>query len=221
MRPLSLYLVAALLLLLSACGPQPSQEPPTSAESDGNPPEETSSETPQDLFWNHLATLCSNAYEGTMASDDAADADFASQTMVMHVRACHDDRLEIPFHVGEDRSRTWVLTRSTDGILLEHDHRHEDGSPDAVTLYGGLATDTEPGTQYVQYFPANQYSKDLFLANGLDVSVANTWSFEIDPGQRFSYILRRPERHFQADFDLSTTVPEPPPPWGHDPDASS
>ncbi|MEM9294123.1 MAG: hypothetical protein AAGD01_20770 [Acidobacteriota bacterium] len=148
-----------------------------------------------------------------MTSDDAVDADLAGQAMVMHVRRCSEDRIEIPFHVGEDRSRTWVLTQLEDGLQLQHDHRHEDGSEDVVTLYGGRTA--EAGSQVVQYFPADEYSKELFTSNGLDASVANTWSVEIEPGKRFSYILRRPERHFQADFDLSVSVPEPPTPWGH------
>ena len=46
----------------------------------------------------------------------------------MHVRECSEDAIRIPFHVGEDRSRTWVVTRTANGLRLKHDHRHEDGS---------------------------------------------------------------------------------------------
>ncbi len=213
MRLFSVHICSTLVLVLSACGPQSSPPAHTAAETEKTPPTEASTETPQDLFWNHLTTLCGNAYQGAMTSDDDADAELADQTMVMHSRRCLEDRIEIPFHIGDNRSRTWVLTRHVDGLQLQHDHRHEDGSEDTVTLYGGRTMD--PGSQSVQHFPADEYSKELFTANGLDVSVANTWSFEIEPGKRFSYILRRPERHFQADFDLSVTVAEPPPPWGH------
>ena len=106
------------------------------------------------------------------------------------------------------------MTRTDRGLLLQHDHRHEDGNEDAVTLYGGH-TDA-PGTEAAQHFPANDFSRQLFEANGLSVSVANVWTMEIVPGARFSYILRRPERHFQVDFDLTQTVDLPPTPWGHD-----
>lgn len=213
MRLFSVHICSILLLALSACGPKPSQQAHRTVEPEGISATEASTEAPQDLFWNHLITLCGNAYEGAMTSDDAVDTELADQTMVMHVRRCTEDRIEIPFHIGDNRSRTWVLTRHANGLQLQHDHRHEDGSEDTVTLYGGRATDT--GSQGVQFFPADEYSKELFTSNGLDVSVANTWSLEIEPGKRFSYILRRPERHFQADFDLSVTVDEPPPPWGH------
>jgi hypothetical protein len=37
---------------------------------------------------------------------------------------------------------------------------------------------------------------------------------ELVAGERFSYALRRPGRHFQVEFDLRQAVPPPPPPWG-------
>lgn len=217
MRSFSVYIGLILLLTLSACGPNGSTSTPTAAAPEDNPPVETpseaSAETPQDVFWNHLAALCGNAYQGAMTSDDAVDADFADLTMIMHVRRCSEDRLEIPLHVGEDRSRTWVLTRLGDGLQLKHDHRHEDGSEDATTLYGGRTTDA--GSERTQSFPADTYSKELFTSTDRDALTDNVWSLEIEPGQRFSYTLRRPGRYFQADFDLTATVAEPPPPWGH------
>ena len=170
--------------------------------------------SPQDAWWNSLRALCGKAYAGELVSDDEADAALAGEPMTMHVRRCDARRIEIPFHIGENRSRTWVLTRTDGGIQLQHDHRHEDGSADAVTLYGGHTVD--PGTASVQRFPADAYSKTLFAANGLEVSTANVWSMELVSGERFSYILHRPGRHFRADFELGRAVPAPPVPWGHD-----
>ena len=149
-----------------------------------------------------------------MISDDPADTDLAGQPMTFHIRRCEENRLEIPFHIGENRSRTWILTRTATGIQLQHDHRHEDGSEDEITLYGGHTADE--GTANTQSFPADETSKQLFETHGLEASVANVWSLEIFPGQRYSYILRRPERHFQADFDLTQPVDPPPAPWGHE-----
>jgi hypothetical protein len=89
------------------------------------------------------------------AIDSQADSAFAASVLVMHVRECSADEIKVPFHVerdGEwDRSRTWVITRTADGLRLKHDHRHEDGTDDAVTMYGGdTAT---PGTEIRQEFP--------------------------------------------------------------------
>jgi hypothetical protein len=167
----------------------------------------------QETWWENLRGLCGKAYAGALASNDPVDASFAGQSIAMHVRKCEDARIEIPFHVGEDRSRTWVLSRTETGIELKHDHRHEDGSEDEITQYGGH-TDS-PGTEIAQLFPVDEYSKKLFVEHDRSPSTTNVWSMEIVPGERFSYILRRPGRHFQVDFDLTRTIEPPPAPWGH------
>ena len=207
----SLLLFLTGILLTTGC--RYDDAPEQTAAPKQAPAAETSA---VDLWWNHLTALCGEAYPGSLASDDEADAALAEQTMTMHVRRCSEQRLEIPFHIGENRSRTWVLTRTEKGLRLQHDHRHEDGVEDTVTLYGGHTDPNVPGTEIVQYFPADDFSKKLFEDNALKASVANTWSMEIVPGERFSYVLRRPERHFRADFDLTRPVDPPPPPWGHD-----
>jgi hypothetical protein len=130
----------------------------------------------------------------------------------MHVRHCTPGELRIPFHVGTDRSRTWVLTRTGAGLRLKHDHHHEDGSPDLLTMYGGDTTG--PGTATRQEFPADAESKALFERQGLTASLANVWAMEVEPGRRFVYELARPGRLFRVEFDLSRPVPAPPPPWG-------
>lgn len=216
---LALIVVGAVLYI--AMPQQPPALAPETAETAQEVPEIAAATSPADTWWDNLRALCGNAYVGAVTSDDPADADLVEQPLTMHVRRCDDQRLEVPFHIGENRSRTWVLTRTDSGIQLQHDHRHEDGSEDAVTLYGGhtvpSGTDTVPsGTDTAQHFPADEYSKQLFVDQGLEVSVTNVWTMELIPGDRFSYILRRPERHFQADFDLTQTVEPPPAPWGHE-----
>lgn len=166
----------------------------------------------QERWWDRLQDLCGQAFAGRVVSADPADAEMAGEPLVMHVSRCTEDRVEIPFHVGDDRSRTWLLTRTGLGVQLQHDHRHEDGEPDAVTLYGGHTEDE--GTRVSQSFPADDYSRDLFRREGLDASVANVWAMEIEPGERFAYQLDRPGRHFRAEFDLSRPVETPPPAWG-------
>jgi hypothetical protein len=131
----------------------------------------------------------------------------------MHVRECTDDGLRIPFHVGDDRSRTWVLSRTATGLRLKHDHRHADGTPDSATLYGGDTTDV--GTEQRQVFPVDAESIALFRAEGREASTRNTWAMEIRPGEQFVYELSRPGgRLFRVVFDLSRPVDAPPAPWG-------
>jgi hypothetical protein len=167
--------------------------------------------SPQDAFLASIADHCGKAYAGRLVTNDAADADMARTRLVMEVRDCGPGAVRIPFHVGEDRSRTWVLTRTAEGLRLKHDHRHEDGSEDALTQYGGDAAGE--GTAKRQEFPADQFSKDLFLREGRAVSIDNVWAMEIGPAT-FAYELKRPNRHFRVEFDLAAPVANPPAPWG-------
>lgn len=171
-------------------------------------------------FFAGLLALCGQAFEGRMTTDDPADADIGAQRLVMHVRECTDEEIRIPFHVGADRSRTWVVTRTATGLRLKHDHRHEDGSPDILTMYGGdTAT---PGSATRQAFPVDAESIALFQREGRPASITNTWTLEHEPGRRFAYALSRPPtagrpaRRFRVEFDLTTPVPAPPAPWGGD-----
>ncbi|MXO82405.1 hypothetical protein GRI35_03310 [Altererythrobacter aestiaquae] len=194
--------------------------------SQGNePPPEAA---PQDQFWAALSSHCDKAYNGALVSSDEADADMQGAEMVMHVRTCDDDTITVPFHIkqtGEEwnRSRTWVFTRTENGIRLKHDHRHEDGKSDDVTMYGGDTADA--GTATKQDFPVDPFSIDMFKREGLDVSVTNIWSVSVDPAgtdnAQYVYHLQRstergaPEdRNFRVVFDLTNPVGAPPAPWG-------
>ena len=176
-------------------------------------------------FFTGLLALCGQAFEGRMTTDDPVDASMGAQRLVMHVRECKDDEIRIPFHVGADRSRTWVVTRTSSGLRLKHDHRHDDGSSDVLTMYGGdTAT---PGSETRQDFPVDAESIALFTREGRSVSNINTWTLEHRKGDLFAYALSRPAagnnpaRHFRVEFDLSRPVEAPPAPWGADGAAAS
>ncbi|MFB2668226.1 hypothetical protein [Shewanella xiamenensis] len=167
----------------------------------------------QETFFNQLAAHCGKAFAGKVVSKDSADAAFRDKSLVMHVRECSDTELKIPFHVGDDHSRTWVITKTDQGLRLKHDHRHQDGTEDKVTMYGGDTASM--GTSQKQSFPIDQASIDNFMQNGLTQSVTNVWHIEVTPNT-FSYLLTREARHFQVDFDLTQPQPLPPVPWGHE-----
>ena len=170
-------------------------------------------ESPQDQFFARLRALCGNAYEGRVVTTDAADRDFAAARLVMHVRTCTSNEIRIPFHVGDNRSRTWVISRTAAGLRLKHDHRHEDGSEDALTQYGGDTATA--GTAARQEFPADAHSRELFVRENITESITNVWALEADtPRATFAYELRRPNRYFRVEFDLNRPVAPPPPPWG-------
>lgn len=163
--------------------------------------------TPSQKFWETLKSHCGKAYEGKLVSPES-DPRFAGR-LVMHVRACEEGIIRIPFFVGEDRSRTWVLTMDEAGLIqLKHDHRHEDGSEDQVTQYGGKASNT--GSRTTQFFPADQ-----FTANLLPAAVGNVWWITVDETS-FTYNLRRlgSPTLFSVRFDLTQSIDIPAAPWG-------
>lgn len=173
---------------------------------------------PQDDFFAALTERCGKAYAGKLASSQEADADMRGKAMVMHVRRCTPDRIEIPFHIeglgpdgGWNRSRTWVITRTATGLRLKHDHRHADGSNDELTMYGGDTRDA--GTATRQTFPVDAESIALFTRTGRSVSNTNIWSVETT-GEGFTYGLSREGRDFRVTFDYRQPVAPPPAPWG-------
>lgn len=218
-------LAAAILALsLAACslpmdgdGDDPGARADTAARHVA-PAQGAGSQAPADRFLAALATHCGQAFEGRIAANLPASPEpdaFEGKRLVMHVRGCEApaSELRVPFHVGDDRSRTWVLTRTDQGLRLKHDHRHEDGSDDAVTMYGGDTASA--GTAVRQEFPVDAESIAMFQREELGASVTNTWAMEIEPGRRFLYELTRPGgRVFKVEFDLARPVDLPPPPWG-------
>lgn len=170
--------------------------------------------TPQDAFWLNLSSECGQAFAGRLTDGNDTDSLMRQSDLVMHVRSCTDSVIRVPFHVGTDRSRTWVFTRTADGLRLKHDHRHEDGSEDAVTQYGGDTRNV--GTATSQAFPA-----DAETATIVPTAATNVWTVEIVPGERFVYALRREgtDRFVRVEFDLTTPIDTPPAPWGAVPPA--
>ena len=168
---------------------------------------------PQSQFWDRVALLCGQAFEGEIVSQDAADDAWRAERVVMHVRDCSASEIRIPLAVGDDRSRTWVLTRAEGTLGLHHVHLHEDGSEDALSGYGGTAVAAGSGSR--QDFPADDATKALFDREGIPVSIANVWAVEVRPADSlFAYELARPGRFFRVEFDTSRPVDPPLPHWG-------
>lgn len=165
-----------------------------------------------DAFFDSIAKHCHKAFAGKVTVDNAAGGSFSDKKLIMHVRKCSDTKLEIPFHVGDDASRTWIITKTGSGLSLKHDHRHHDGSFDETTMYGGHTLDA--GWPQAQSFPADEYSKQLFVKTGIPQSVGNTWQMFIYP-EKFSYRLVREGREFRVDFDLTNAIEPPAAPWGY------
>lgn len=191
-------LAAASIALLAGC--QPGEQ------------ENTGYIDAQTAFMDAFRPYCGQAFAAKIVTDNQPSPAW-DYPLVVHIRDCEERVVRMPLHVGEDRSRTWVLTQHPGYIDFQHYHLHEDGTPDDVSPYGGQTIVTGEAT--VQAFPVDEASKALFIENGLDVSTTNTWTIRFVDDNTMSYQLSRPGRIFEVHVDLSQPIDLPPPAWGY------
>lgn len=158
-------------------------------------------------FFDNLKKLCGKSYEGYV-TEIAGNEDFLNKRLIMHVRSCEGDSVKIAFHVGDNKSRSWILVLDSNRVALKHDHRNINGTEDRISRYGGKSTNE--GTANMQCFPADQATFDL-----VNYAASNIWWITIDENY-FTYNLKRigTDRAFAVTFDLRQTVKNPPAPWG-------
>lgn len=127
-------------------------------------------------FFDSLSKLCGARLEGksVFPTDDAPGNAFANKKLVAKVVTCNANEIRVPFIVGEDRSRTWVIKRTSTGLELMQDHCHADGTPDEVTMYGGPSIDA--GTPIAQSFSSTPHTHKVFPR-----SETNIWTISIAP----------------------------------------
>ncbi len=191
-----LILAVAAVFACVSCGPRP-QAAEEKTEAVG---QLLVSEAHQ-AFFRKLASLCGQSFAGEQIYRSHHASGWAHLDMVMHVEVCENDRILIPFHVGEDKSRTWMFLVEDGRLRFPHDHRYPDGTPEDENLYGGYAD--ERGTAFVQHFPADDYTAALIDGGG-----GNVWTVRIDEGfNTFTYRLERDgEKRMRVDFDLNNPL---------------
>lgn len=163
---------------------------------------------PQLEFKKELEKHCGKSYEGFITEGAKVGDGFTGERLVMQVLSCEKDQIKIPFYVGDDKSRTWVLKFSDKNLQLKHDHRHKDGTNEEVTMYGG--TSANIGHANLQMFPADQETCTM-----IDYACHNIWWMTIEEST-FSYNLRRigSDRLFTVVFDLTKPIEFNDKPWG-------
>ena len=151
-------------------------------------------------FFKELRSLQGKIYYGKAIymPDTLSANDFWGKLLSFKVSQTDRSELKLPFNVGENQTRTWVIKKMKDGIRLKHDHRHADGSPDSITNYGG-DSDQKISTRLAQYFPADEFTSQLIPA-----AKTNRWIMEFSPDKKkFYYLLERNnELRFKAEFNL-------------------
>lgn len=202
-------LVASLflstLLLLPAC---------EAVERDGAPDAEPGAQElapEQEAFWASLEAHCGRAYRGRISDVTAHYRDAVEgREAVIHFFDCSPDRIHVPFHLDDDRSRNWILTRAEGTLRLKHDHRHPDGTEEEISQYGGDAP--IPGLPTRQIFWADDHTAEI-LPDRWD----NFWFLDFVDEETLQYGVHWPTmgHSVRFEFDLSEPVEAPPAPWGY------
>lgn len=140
---------------------------------------------PHDQYMESWKSLCGQRFEGAMTYAIDPKHDFAGKLLVAQATSCSDAEVRVPLQVGQDRSRTWVISRTATGLDLRHDHRHPDGTPDVQTMYGGPTRDQ--GSALAQSFYADSYTAELIKG-----AVTNIWTITLSADRTtLTYHLER------------------------------
>lgn len=159
-------------------------------------------EKPSEAFFRLLRDLNGKQFAGSMVFPDNRPDHPMNKPMRLHFQVVSESEIRVPFAVGDDHSRTWILQLLPEGLQLKHDHRLADGSPDPVTMYGGIAL--AGGMSRAQMFPADEATVKM-----LPEARTNCWMLWLSPdGKTLVYSLERDRQaRFQANFDLSKPLP--------------
>lgn len=181
----SILFVVIITAMLMACAPEQTAETPEPIRAEV-------------AFFNEMAERCGSVYYGESVYPDDPEHVLYGAALKMTIASCTETEIRIPFQADENTSRTWVLTLSDEGLLFKHDHRHEDGTPEDLTNYGGWAR--EGGSATKMEFPADDETAEM-----LPEAVTNVWSFEIDEvnGQFIYYLERHDLPRYKAVFSLN------------------
>jgi len=161
-------------------------------------------------FWDNIRAHCGNAYEGDLADATPFYQTFDAEQIRIHVRDCTETLTHISLHINDDHSRNLMLTKEEGTLLLKHDHRHEDGTEEEITQYGGFAP--KPGLENRQIFWADDHTADI-LPDRSD----NFWFLDIMDENTLAYGVHWPKHgnSIRMEFDISEPVEAPPAPWGY------
>lgn len=163
--------------------------------------QDESGKEPVAEFMENLKAFSGQSFYGKVIFPEEPQAPFDAEILYVIFEKVTDTEARMPFILGADKSRTWVLSLKEEGLLFKHDHRHEDGTPEEITMYGGFAD--ENGTAFFQNFPADEETATM-----MPETATNVWTFKFNEDfTEFHYIL---ERHsaprFHVVFDLTAPI---------------
>lgn len=152
----------------------------------------------QQEFLAKFSAFCEKKFEGKEQFRSRHGQSMAAKKMNIRFRVCDPDKVVIDFLVDQDPPISWIL--AVENLQLKLMHEHLDASGELVTgsMYGGVANDQ--GTEFLQYFPADEYTGKLMQG-----ASENIWILTIaEDLSWFSYRLNRGnEPRLEFRFDLT------------------
>lgn len=156
------YILLLITALYIRCGQPESQK---WEEAQTPEKEETTSfiNPESEAFFSKLQRLCGKSFAGEEKYFKEGRESWADHILRIFI-TCPDERnVHIPLHVGSDKSRTWMFINNNGTLELRHDHRHEDGTPEDLTMYGGFTSPESTALRHV--FPADGYTVGMHLSS--------------------------------------------------------
>ncbi len=183
---------ATLALILLGCAPMADTQART-----GDPLAE------QRAFFENMREMCGQTFGGRTIYAEEGDRTFEPARLYFTVEECGEDELRIPFIVGGDDSRTWILRMREEGLTFFHEHVREDGTEYETSGFGGHAT--RDGTATFQSFP------DFWETEETPAAERRVWRLRIDrEHDLFVYYLDRGGRPaYRLAFHLGPPSPAP------------
>ena len=178
MKKLTIFLT--LILMVSACNKPVTTELKSTRANNAVVVQKNTETELEDAFWNALLQQCTHIFTGQSTFPDTPEDSFYGKNLVANFINCTDTKIHVPFHVGDNKSRTWIFSKLDNGkIQLKHQHLHADGSVDEVSNYGGTSIGgdieiNELSKTIHVHFPADDFTKQL-----IPEASTNVWTIEL------------------------------------------
>jgi hypothetical protein len=131
-----------------------------------------------------MREMCGQTFGGRTIYAEETDETFEPARLYFVVQECGEDELRIPFVVGGDASRTWILRMGDEGLSFIHEHVRDDGTEYDTSGFGGHASDD--GSATFQHFP------DFWTTDETPAAERRVWRLRIDrEHDLFVYYLDR------------------------------
>jgi hypothetical protein len=192
-RALAAALGLAAAAATAACTPAPSPDT-DGATAAGH----LSGISPQQAFFDHMASLCGQEFPGRAVIAPESDPTFRPAFLGMRIEQCGPSEIRIPFLVDGDGSRTWILTLDDGDLVFTHEHMLEGDTLSSNSGWGGRAV-AGSGTASFQHFPDHRWDPEQ-----VPEARRSHWRMRLDPehGQFVYYLDRGAEPAYRLVFHL-------------------